>query len=403
MKMRNSPQTHGMVLCATLMALLIVACAPSPMVKISPSKKPELVDPHPPTAKSPPSPKTGTPTNTLPAVKSVNGIQPDLVCAVPQEDYDIMTVVKTRLGVEAAARLTRLFSTDFKTADLTPQDRKLLQFIARETLWIPPFVERLIGDAYFNATKGSLTAIDVTDPVQEKQQIFATETLQKIVSVSPQTPFDIELMILKDGTPSGQAGGRLFVDQKTVRDAMGKDVARKDRLVFIYAHELAHIYKRHKAKRLQEQLISIDEAHKLVGVLMTQSSGWNSPESLIAAGVSLKAVVDGLLRHQADFLRSQEVEADACAASLMVQSKLGDPIKGFATYVNGRSAKKHAWTVYDEHPSDDQRRLVINYVAKSGQAKKPIPLEDVESNLNRHIRAAAKQDRDWSANKKLLP
>lgn len=391
--MKSRPLITTLGLGAGLLALAgLSGCAASSsesMTKIERTSAPS--GPSGPSAVVP-MPLTPPGSGPVPAASAGTGIQPDIACATPQEEFDIVAVVAKQLGIEAAARLKRLLSTDFKTSDLTTKDRETLKFIARETLWIPAFVERLLGDALFSAARQQLM------PVEDdtgKLQAFAARTLGDIVNVSPQTPFKIELMVLDGGTPSGMVGGRVFIDRDTVRDGMATQpaaLARRDKLLFIYAHELAHIYKRHHAKRLQEQLLSIDEAHKLATLLLERRGATADAKAVIETMVAAKAIVVGLRSHQADFLRSQEVEADACAASLMKSYRLGDPVRGFATYAKERGQKKQGWTLYDDHPPDEQRKQVIDYVSNSSASARPLPHEAVKQNLERHVKEAAKRD-----------
>ena len=322
----------------------------------------------------------------------VTSIQPDLACATPQEDFNIMASVTARFGAEAEARLTKLLATDFKNSDLTPKDRQVLKYIARETLWIPPWLEEWIGDAYFKTMGGKLVSINESSPSQLE---FAKKTLTDIVNVAPKTPFNIELMVVQSGTPTGLPGGRIFVDQPLVLLAKSSapGSTRRDKLTYVFAHELAHIYKRHRAKRLQEQLISMQDTRKILRVLLSPSTTTSSIQSFIEAAGATKIIVEGLIRHQADFLRAQEVEADACAAALLMQSRLGNPVQGFQLYSKERTPSNGTWTIYSEHPQDEQRGQIISLVARSGQSRRPVPRDDVQNSLVRHIKAAAGRDR----------
>lgn len=391
---------RGRGLAASLMAGALMACSSGqttlitrePSTASSTAESPERLVGTQPTGTGIPTAPTGPA-----AMVRVTSIQPDLVCAMPEEDYDILNTVKTRMSVEAEQRLKRLLSTDFKSSSLSPQDKAVLKFIAREALWIPPFVESMLGDALFNASQAQLTPM--AEELKE-EKAFAVQTLSRVVSASPNTPFRIELMVLEQGTPSGLMGGRIFIDQTTVSLAMQARPGqpRRDKLAFIYAHELAHIYKRHKAKRLQEQLVSMDEAQKLVRLLLTTrpAAGSTNPfadvQTYLQAMLNMKAIVDGLRAHQAHFLQSQEVEADACAAALMMQGGLGDPLTGFKTYATERGTSSKGWTLYDDHPADKTRQDIIAYVVDSGRAKKARPLEDVRNNLHRFVKDAAKRD-----------
>ena len=362
-------------------ALLTAGCSTSSMIPIATPS--EFVPAPPVNSPKLPDGSVATPLS--------GGIQPDLVCAVPQESFNVFEAVGKRFGTEAGARLQRLLETDFKKSNLTPKDRELLKFIARETLWIPTIIKKWLGDALFSAIESTLVPIDEG---LEKERAFAAKTLNDIVVKAPKTPFPIELMVLQSGTPSGMVGGRVFIDLDTVNSARleRRGSAHKDELAFVYAHELAHIYKRHKTKRLQEQLISIDEARKMVGILVNSRNAVTDLPSLIKTVVNIKTIASALRAHQANFLRSQEVEADSCAAALLVGNRLGDPLRGFDSYTSVHGKKSEAAKIDADHPPDAERRRVIEYVAKSGASLKPVPLENVRSNLLRHIHEAAKRD-----------
>ena len=136
--------------------------------------------------------------------------------------------------------------------------------------------------------------------------------------------------------------------------------AHWEELAFVYAHELSLIWtKRHKTKRLQEQLISIDEARKMVGILVNSRNAVTDLPSLIKTVVNIKTI--GALRaHQANFLRSQEVEADSCAAALLVGNRLGDPLRGFDSYTSVHGKKSEAAKIDADHPPDAERRRSLS-------------------------------------------
>ena len=321
------------------------------------------------------------PLDAPPAGKTAS-VTPDLYCAVPQEEFDYAEVLRKRFGTEAVLRLEQLMRSDFTRAELTPQQKKMLDVLALETLWIPAGLESLLGDLLFRLEKDGLKSVP-QEGARAKYWTTSAELFTPLLNVAPKTPFDTRLAILNEGKPNALAGGRIFVDQETVRVTVeSATAAERSKLAFIYAHELAHVFKRHKAKRIQQLLIETDEGLKIVRELVTglDPSGEMAPMAWIS-GVfdkmaSGKRMVELLRTEHAQFSRAQEHEADACATRLMIAAGLGDPVIGFNTYLANRpkagdSAPASALSPYEQHPPDDARvKIIIEAKTKFGKKRK---------------------------------
>ena len=309
-------------------------------------------------------------------------VSPDLYCSIPQEEFEYAELIERRFGAEAQIRLTRLMATDFKRSDLTPQEKEMLDVLARETLWIPAGLESLLGELLFRQDREKLKTVPKEGP-RGKYWMFSEELITQLLNVSPKTPFDTRLAILQSGNPRALAGGMIFIDQETVRTAYdGKTDAMRSMLTFVYAHELAHIFKRHKAKQMQRTLIETDDGLKIMRELMTglDPSGEMSPVAWIS-GVfekmtTARRVVELLASRKAEFSRAQEHEADSCATILMLTAGLGDPLAGFKTYAANqpKSDNPDAETPLSPHathpPHADRAKVITQAKAKTGSRQK---------------------------------
>ena len=299
-----------------------------------------------------------------------DSVTPDLYCTVPQEEFDYAEVLRKRFGTEAVLRLEQLMRSDFTRAELTPQQKKMLDVLALETLWIPAGLESLLGDLLFRQEKEGLKSVP-QEGARAKYWTTSAELYAPLLNVAPKMPFDTRLAILYQGRPNALAGGRIFVDQETVRMTVESDAAaQRSKLAFIYAHELAHVFKRHKAKRIQQLLIETDEGLKIVRELVTGLD----PSGKMARMAWIRQVFDKMTTgkrmiellgtEHAQFSRAQEHEADACATGLMIAAGLGDPVVGFNTYLANHpkgspSAPGSAMSPYEQHPPNDARVKII--------------------------------------------
>lgn len=314
--------------------------------------------------------------------RKTGSVTPDLYCTVQQEEFDYGEVLRKRFGTEAVLRLEQLMRSDFTRAELTPQQKKMLDVLALETLWIPAGLESLLGDLLFRQEKEGLKSVPL-EGARAKYWTTSAELFTPLLNVAPKMPFDTRLAILTQGRPNALAGGRIFVDQETVRMTVESDTAaQRSKLAFIYAHELAHVFKRHKAKRIQQLLIETDQGLKIVRELVTglDRSGEMAPMAWIRQVFDKmttgKRMIKLLRTEHAQFSREQEHEADACATGLMIAAGLGDPVVGFNTYLanhpkGSHSAADSAMTPYEQHPPNDARvKIIAEVKTKFGKKRK---------------------------------
>lgn len=396
-------------------ALMLAGCAstggrvvqPEPSAGASPNTPPAVAPAPPPgrgsTTTVPPSvpaPKSTSvpPNKTSPIVDAPKNakiaIRPDRQCATPDENYDILAAMQQRVGAEGALRLKQLVSTDFKGGKLSKQDHELLRKMSKEMLWIPAPLEEAIGTAFYQYSKSNLKELDnneATAPIWS----HAERTTAKLLGNAPKMPFQTVLVLLNKGDPQALAGGRIFLDSQTIEGAVDDPNDRKqvDKTTFVLAHELAHVYKRHRAKRIQQLLVDSDSGLQLVRTIFTalqpkdkkagtntaanQEPGWGA---YLKTAMLVPSLVDEFNKHNAAYLQDQEMEADACAAALMLSSGLGDPVAGFVQYRQDEKAKGHTQEhidLYASHPPNAQRETNIRQrtgeirgaPAKGGQAK----------------------------------
>ncbi len=317
-----------------------------------------------------------------------SSLRPDLLCAVPQEEFDYAEILKKRFGTEAVIRLQTLMASNFTRADLSPEQKEMLKVLAQDTLWIPAELEGLVGKLLVQLQKEDLKTVSM-EGARGRYWTVSEDLYTQLLNVAPRTPFDTELAILRRGRPNAVAGGTIFIDQETVRKAVESNSStQRAKLAFVYAHELAHVFKRHKAKQIQQQLIETDEGLSMLRLLTNglDRSGEMDPMARIR-GIfnkmgSAKRIVELLRTQHAVFTQLQEHEADSCAAHLMLASGLGNPITGFRTYVSdkpkGSSEADSPQTPYELHPPRSTRQKII---AKATQDAK-IAMRQWKQNSN---------------------
>ncbi|MBN8487939.1 MAG: M48 family metalloprotease [Burkholderiales bacterium] len=282
------------------------------------------------------SPKSAAPVtrNGAPIVPT---IRTQLQCKTPPENYDFTSVIVARYGAEAALRLQRLLSTDFADGTISSKDREMLRYLAREMLWIPVQVEEKIGSALLLAARGDF---NVLDNGAANQQLWdqTTQFVRELAAAAPPSPFDTQLILLQAGSPKSLAGGIVFIDNTLLKSVFDRDPPAAEMLRFVLAHELAHIQRRHRAKRIQQLMVDSDSGLKLMRQIFSRAKAGGaefSPTALTAWIETASAVHDvarDLLKYHAKFEQDQEFEADACATALMMEAKAGNPLKAFQEY-----------------------------------------------------------------------
>lgn len=303
-------------------------------------------------------------------------------CETPAENYDFSATIGLRFGAEGQARLQTLMASNFRSASLTPRDKAMLRVLSTEMLWIPVPVEEQIGNALLLASSREMTVLGKDGPnaIIWKQSI---DMVRELSAVTPPNPFELRLILLEKGEPGSLAGGVIYLDDQTITSVFDKPTAQGDeKLRFIVAHELAHIYKRHRAKRIQQVLVESDAGLTLMRQIVNRSrAGANTGTFADVAqwaqtATALPEVVKTLMSRHEQYAMSQESEADACATAMMMSAKLGDPLRAFRAYakdavqmravnsaptspVPGSNAVSSAFDNMRTHPPDAEREANI--------------------------------------------
>jgi hypothetical protein len=302
----------------------------------------------------------------------------EVQCKTPLENYDFASTIGTRFGAEGQARLQRLLSTDFNSASLTPQDRAILKVMSTEMLWIPVPVEEKIGSALLIASSRELTVLEnegANKPLWTKTVAMVSD----LSSVSPPNPFELRLILLQKGAPGSLAGGVIFVDNETLKSTFDDDSPyAEEKLRFVLAHELAHIYKRHRAKRIQQVLVDSDSGLKLMRQIVTrgQMKGGGTTVAAVKEWIetisAVPQVAQDLFKKHEKYGMDQEFEADACATAMMMGASLGNPLRAFRAYTKdaaqfqgailptGTNAVAATGETMRTHPPDSEREANID-------------------------------------------
>jgi len=339
--------------------------------------------------------------NLTPALAS---IRPDAQCAGPAESYDFVGVLTARYGAEGALRFQALMSSDFKSDKLNAKDKALLRTLAREMLWIPASVEDQLGRLMLEAGGQQLKHLS-RSPVNEEIWVRTTSALSQLLNAAPKSPFDTRLMIVENGDPGSLAGGYIFIDKpmaEAAADQVKPHSPEQQRLQFVMAHELAHVYKRHRAKRIQQLIVDSEAGLKIVRALYSSSSksaNKNQPNGLglwLPLSFQVYELAQQMRKHHAKYEQDQEFEADSCATALLLQSGQVDPLEGFRAFRAYATAQGHESTLANEadpfasHPPNAARE--DNIKVKLSQAGLFIPPNEAT--------AAGQKDRAKTSSKR---
>lgn len=361
----------------------MAAPAPSPVPAPSPNEK---------TSKPPIIPKGIQPGK----IDIVGSIRTQPLCQSPAENYDIGATLVARFGKEADLRLQRLLTTDFKQSTISKSDREMLNYMAREMLWIPVAVEEQIGNALLMASSRELEVLG-KDGINGAMWTQSVDMIKTLAAAAPANPFNLNVILLQKGAPASLAGGVIFIDNETLKSTFDSDSKEaEEKLRFILAHEMAHIQRRHRAKRIQQILVDSDSGLKFMRQMIekTRMAGGSSSASNFAEWLKTAAavprLVESLMQHHEKYGQDQELEADACATALMVDAKAGDPLRAFRAYRKdaaandkGRSkagAESIDTDLYASHPPDTLReariaekmKLLAMESGKAGNVSRPV-------------------------------
>ncbi len=259
-------------------------------------------------------------------------LQPDRECKRPQERFNIAEKVVEYGGTEARLRLERLISSDFRYDELTQEDREMLQYLARTTVWLPVEVESRLG-SLFDLTSGRANERGGNELDRGEWQDKIEKRADQLRAAVPDFPGRIKFTLSPDLPDGAQArfGGVIQLSTPFLQ-AISANQVNGD---VVLAHELSHVYKRHAIKQMQFQLLSTDEGWDLARKVLQRALRGASVDP-IRDGMFVMTTVPqifGFVRSmQLQFTREQEFEADACAV-VWLRAIDADPTRAWEAFV----------------------------------------------------------------------
>lgn len=284
-------------------------------------------------------------------------LPPDRQCNQPQERFNIAEKLVEYGGTEAALRLDRLIKSDYKLSDLTPEDRAMLRYVAKTTVWVPVEVENALGTAFDLVS--SRTGENLTEAEEVRKQEIQ-QRLDALRATVSDFPGSVKLVYdgkLADGA-SAKFGGVILVSKRFM-ETMAEKPAGAD---FVLAHELSHVYKRHAIKHMQFTMISTDEGWDLGKKLLSRAMQ-GMQTNVIQDGLFMMTTTPKLIEFvrnlQLKFNSEQELEADACSV-VWLRAKGVDPSPAWDEFEAAFAVANAAPTSYGTtHPPTGERKANV--------------------------------------------
>lgn len=289
-------------------------------------------------------------------------LPPDRQCNRPQERFNIAEKLVEYGGTEATLRLERLIKSDYKYSDLTPQDRQMLQYIARTTIWLPVELESTLGTAYDMVSSSTGESMTEADELRRQD---VQKRLDLLLGAVSDFPGSVKLVYdpkLADGA-AAKFGGVILLSKRFL-ETMAEKPAGAD---FVLAHELSHVYKRHAIKHMQFTMISTDEGWDLGKKLLARGMR-GTQTNLIQDGLFMVTTTPKLIEFvrglQLKFGAEQELEADACSV-VWLRARSIDPAPAWDEFETAFAVANATPTSYGtSHPPTAARKA--NVKAKVG-------------------------------------
>lgn len=289
-------------------------------------------------------------------------LPPDRQCNQPQERFNVAEKLVEYGGTEATLRLERLIKSDYKYSDLTPQDRQMLQYMARTTIWVPVEVESALGTAFDLVSSRTGESMTEADEVRKEEVQKRLDLLRSAVNDFPGSVKLVYDPKLADGA-AAKFGGVILLSKRFL-ETMAEKPAGAD---FVLAHELSHVYKRHAIKHMQFTMISTDEGWDLGKKLLSRGMR-GTQTNVIQDGLFMMTTTPKLIEFvrslQLKFGAEQELEADACSV-VWLRAKSIDPAPAWDEFESAFAVANATPTAYGTtHPPTAARKA--NVKAKVG-------------------------------------
>ena len=312
-------------------------------------------DPTPSVAPEPATPgKSAAAPGLQASKKAEEELKPDRTCSRPLEKFDISAKAAEYAGAEAQLRLKRFASSDFKYTDLTPEDKKFLNYLAVTTVWVPLSIELHVARTYDAVTGKKVTLLPMQADAKAKAEGRLGLVRAQVVGFPGNVRFEV------NGAVTDGVYAQLGALITTSPSFLGLMESNPDARDLLLAHELSHVYKRHRLKQLQTRLVAtrggFELARKLMGMSMDQSD--NPLASLTFLTTSGPKLVEFYREADLKFSHEQELEADACAAIWLQRASIDRCAawRGFVTI----APKDGAYAL--THPTTQEREE--NYLRK---------------------------------------
>jgi len=279
-------------------------------------------------------------------------IAPDITCTKPRERFNVAEKVAEYGGTAASLRLQRLVSTDMQFSDLSEEDRRLLNYLATTTVWVPAEIEAKVAAVYDTAT-GPFGSRPSPAPLQREALASIEEKLARLRLAVAEYPAEIRLVLnpkLADGA-FARLGGIIQLSTRFLNGLADAEQGAD----FLLAHEVSHVYKRHAIKQIQFLLISSSEGWSLAKKLLQRASRGTQVDLMgdgVFALTTVPKIIEFVRSVQIKFGREQELEADACSTVWLKALQI-DPYKAWEQYHATLGANDTAYSL--EHPTYEER------------------------------------------------
>ena len=227
--------------------------------------------------------------------------------------YLAMDLAKVK-GLEALGNSVNASSASVSQLD-SSKLKEILWAYSKNYVWLPMNLEQMYGDKEHDELSYLVMA---RSDKNKKLYSYADGMMKEILSAVDQpNDYKFQLFILKR---SGQnalslAGGRIYLDEKLV-----KDTKLHDQAIFAMSHEISHILQRHETKHIQTRIMdSIDLLDTVKNIKSIQSGGSEA-----------QVIFGGLLAGKQLFTMNymdQELQADSCGYKLTAKVMNGDKVR----------------------------------------------------------------------------
>lgn len=256
----------------------------------------------------------------------------DLLCQRGIVDpFEITDNMLGALGSAAGGGLGaigRLFSGGGSAASAGDEALKAGKRAARNMNWLPMALERRLGDK-LHSEEEKLIPRESKSKADQRAYAAADELLATLLPLIPAPhPYDFRLFVVRDNSFNAKAipGGYLYVNLGVLAYKGEKGKAKQDlveRGLFVLAHELAHVLKRHQTREVQTRVVdTIDTMEKLKDLV---KPGGPNPDLVMGAAAYMKKLHDS-------YSPDQEKQSDACALRLMTPVGLAVASRAFDAF-----------------------------------------------------------------------